>query len=223
MTHFSDDFLPFLRELAANNNRDWFNENRKRYEGQVREPWKAFVAQVIAVMGEIDSDMAEVPVSKVTFRINRDVRFSKDKTPYNSHVSAGISPTGRKDMTPGLYVHAGADKFMIGGGAYWTEKDDLYFLREKLANESEVWRTLTGHADFSERFGAVQGKENKRLPVEFRVASETCPDLFRKQFFYMAELPAETVERPDLLELVAEYANAAEPVRGFLRDGLKSS
>jgi uncharacterized protein (TIGR02453 family) len=105
MSHFSKDFLAFFEELAGDNNKDWFDANRTRYHEVVKDPWYAFVQQIIDEVRKDDPDLHLEPKQAV-FRINRDIRFSKNKQPYKTHVAAVISRGGRKELTyPGLYVH----------------------------------------------------------------------------------------------------------------------
>ena len=98
MVYFSKDYLDFFKELSSNNNREWFHENKKRYDKHVRKPFISFVGGLIQ---ELEQDWGTIPYQPKDFlmRINRDIRFSKDKTPYNTQMSAMISPHGKKNMT----------------------------------------------------------------------------------------------------------------------------
>ena len=98
MAYFTKDFTKFLKDLEKNNNREWFNENKKRYEESVKEPFYNFIDEMIMRINAIDNNVAIQPKDAI-FRIYKDVRFSKDKLPYKTQVSAVISPGGRKDMT----------------------------------------------------------------------------------------------------------------------------
>ena len=222
MSHFEPSALKFLADLAAHNDRDWFADHRKTYEQQVRDPFKSFVADVISACAEREPAFAEVAPKHCILRINRDTRFSKDKQPYKTHLSAGISPGGKKSGDPGLYVHFDAERLVIGGGAYWVEKDDLYVLREHIAAQPERFNDLLADPSFSSKYGALQGARNVRIPKEFREAAEICPHILNKQFFYMAELPVKHVVSNSLLEKVMEHFDAAAEVRQFLRAGLQA-
>lgn len=223
MKWFDKEFIAFFEALEENNNRDWFDANRKRYEAHVREPWKAFVAACIEMMAawDVAFDNGLAP-KDVTFRINRDTRFSADKTPYKTAVGAGISPDGRKGTIPGLYLEASARGLVIGGGAYWVNREDLFFLREKMGKEADRWKGLVEDSDFTSRYGQILGDKNKRLDKELIEAAATNPDIYLKQFYYMSTLPAPVLFREDLFEIVKTHARAAEPLRQFLRDGLAS-
>jgi uncharacterized protein (TIGR02453 family) len=222
MAYFSSIALRFLADLAAHNDRDWFTANRKTYERELRDPFKVFVSDLIAACAEREPAFAELEPKHCTFRINRDTRFSKDKRPYKTHVSAGIAPGGKKSGDPGLYVHFDAEKLMIGGGAYWVEKDDLYVLREHIAAQPAHFHSLLEAPDFKSKYGALLGERNVRIPKEFQAAAEQCPYILNKQFYYMAELPVKQVTSEKLLDTVMAHFDAASEVRRFLRAGLQA-
>ncbi len=222
MAHFTPEALRFLSDIATHNDRDWFAENRKTYEQALRDPFKSFVGDLIAACAEREPAFAEVEAKHCIFRINRDTRFSKDKRPYKTHVSAGIAPGGKKSGDPGLYVHFDAEKLVVGGGAYWVEKDDLYILREHIAAQPDKFNALLEAPGFKSAYGALQGARNVRLPKEFQAAAETCPHILNKQFFYMAELSVDEVTTDGLLDTVMAHFDAAAGVRQFLRAGLQS-
>jgi uncharacterized protein (TIGR02453 family) len=223
MAHFRSHALSFLADLAAHNDRDWFTANRKTYEKELRDPFKAFVSDLIAACAEREPAFAELEPKHCTYRINRDTRFSKDKRPYKTHVSAGIAPGGKKSGDPGLYVHFDAEKLMMGGGAYWVEKDDLYVLREHIAAQPDHFNALLAAPAFASRYGTLLGERNVRIPKEFQAAAESCPHILNKQFFYMAEHSASEVTSDHLLETVMAHFDAAADVRQFLRAGLQGS
>lgn len=222
MPFFSPAFHTFFTGLEAHNDRDWYAAHKKDYEQHIRDPFKAFVTEVIAACAERDPDFAETEAKQCIFRIHRDTRFSKDKTPYKTYASAGIAPGGKKSSDPGLYIHADAHRFQIGGGAYWMEKDDLYVLREQMAANPQVFNDLIHEESFVRHYGSVLGDQNKRLPKEFMHAAESCPHLYHKQFYYMADLPADTLLRDDLMDVVMAHFEAATPLRNYLKAGLQA-
>ena len=214
------DFVAFFKELAANNRTDWFDANRSRYKKHVKQPFDALVEELIAGVRERDPAV-DVERKHCVFRINRDTRFSKDKTPYKLNVAAVIAPNGKKDMAyPGLYVHITPDMVWIGGGIYKTEKEVLGRIRNWMAHHpTEVHEALRDPA-FVETFGGVQGERNKRLPKDLAEAAEQhdLDILYNKGFFYMAEHEGEdVVTRPDLVEFVLHHHNQAAAMNGLLK------
>ena len=220
MSYFTPDFLDFLKELAADNSKEWFDANRKRYEKSVKNPFKAFVDELISRIHEVEPNVT-IEAKDAIMRINRDIRFSKDKTPYKTHVSAIISSGGKKDKTvPGIYVELSPADIRICGGAHELEKDQLQSIREKLMAKPGVFEKLIEEPDFKKRFGAVHGDQQKRLPAEFKEAVEKQPLLANKQFYYYTKLDAEMALADDLVDQVMGCFHAAKPVKDFLAKAL---
>jgi uncharacterized protein (TIGR02453 family) len=222
MIYFSPDFLQFFKELAANNHKEWFDENRKRYEKEVKEPFKKLVADVILEMRKEEPELLVEPKDCI-FRINRDIRFSKDKTPYKTNVSAAISPGGRKDMTtPGLYLELGPERLAIYGGMYMPDTKLLKQLRTYITENLVGFKQAYQDDSFVKHYGELHGEQNKRIDKEFREAAEMEPLLYNKQFYYYAILPEEMIVADNLLEMVTEYYDAGRPMREFLWDAVLS-
>ncbi len=221
MQYFKDDFLNFFYLLSQNNNRDWFNQNRKMYEQEVREPFKVFVGDLVkAIREEMEPDFELLPKDAI-FRINRDIRFSADKTPYKEHVGAIITPGGRKAKEePGHYIQLSGGSLVIGGGAYFMEKESLYNLRKHLIINGKQFDSLLAEKDFKKKYGEIMGKKNKRLPKELMVHVEENPLILNKQFYYMAELSPKKIVSKKLLPLVMQYFKAAHPINQFLKNGM---
>lgn len=219
MAWFTPDYNRFFRELAANNNKEWFDANKKRYETVVKQPFEAFVAEVIKRVAKVDPRVRIEPKEAI-FRINRDVRFSKDKTPYKLSRSALVSAAGRKDhAAAGIYFELGPGSVGFYGGAYLPDKDALYELRRRIAADLRTFKKLREDKAFVKYFGAVQGERNKVLPAEFKEAAAQEPVLFHKQMYYGAELPAKTVTDPDLADILMEHYTAMRPMTEFLLGG----
>ena len=221
MKYFTDDFLNFFYLLSQNNNRDWFNQNRNMYEQEVREPFKVFVGDLVkAIQQDIDPNFELLPKNAI-FRINRDIRFSADKTPYKEHVGAIITNGGKKAKEePGHYIQLSGGSLMIGGGAYFMEKESLYKLRKYLIMNGAEFDLLLAEKDFKKKYGEIMGKRNKRLPKELMVEVENNPLILNKQFFYMAELPPKKIVSNKLLSVVMDYFKAARPVNDFLKKAM---
>jgi len=221
MKYFTDDFLNFFYLLSQNNNRDWFNQNRNMYEQEVREPFKVFVGDLVkAIQQDIDPNFELLPKNAI-FRINRDIRFSADKTPYKEHVGAIITNGGKKAKEePGHYIQLSGGSLVIGGGAYFMEKESLYKLRKYLIMNGAEFDLLLAEKDFKKKYGEIMGKKNKRLPKELMVEVENNPLILNKQFFYMAELPPKKIVSNKLLSVVMDYFKAARPVNDFLKKAM---
>lgn len=215
-SYFTTDYNDFLKELAANNNREWFHENKKRYEKSVKEPFKMFVEELIERVSKIDPDV-QIKPQQAIFRIHRDIRFSNDKTPYKTNSSAIIAKDGRKGMyNPGMYIELGPEHIRVYGGLYMPDKDLLYALRKKITNNLPAFDKAINDSKFKKVFGEIRGEKNKRIPKEFQGAGEKQPLIYNKGFYYFTELSPGEITNPKLPDIVMEKHNAAEPVRKFL-------
>lgn len=217
MAFFTPAYLNFFKELAENNHREWFHANKKTYEKEVKGPFKAFVQELIDRAGEIDPEIAIDPKNAI-FRINRDVRFAKDKSPYKLSNSAVVSAGGKKEKSRpgGFYVELSAAHLRIYQGAYMLDKDPLMFLREQIAEHADEFNKLISDKDFVETYGEVRGEKHKRLPKELKEAAEIQPLIFNKQFYYFTELPPETILQDDVIDMIMERYKIGKPVAEFL-------
>lgn len=221
MAYFQKDFINFFKELEENNNKDWFDENRSRYEKIVKKPFKEFVALMIAEISQIDPTIALQPKDAI-FRINRDIRFSKDKTPYKTNVSAVIAPGGRKDHTyPGLYFELRADRVGVYGGVYGADKDTLYKIRSYMAENPKEFFEAIEDKNFNKYYGGkIYGERNKVLPNEFKEAGSSNEYLYNKQWYYMTQLPASVIFSDDLNEILSNHFIAAKKLRKYFLNAI---
>jgi len=217
MTYFSPDFAQFFKDLAANNNKEWFDENRKRYEKEVKDAFKNLVEDLIITMRKEEPELL-VEAKDCIFRINRDIRFSKDKTPYKTNVSAVISPGGRKDMTtPGMYIELGPEKMAVYGGLYMPDAKLLKEVRWYVMENADAFKKAYTNITFVKHYECIRGEQNKRLDKDFIAAAEKEPLLFNKQFYYYEHIPASIYTSDKLEETILESYHAAAPVKEFFR------
>lgn len=220
MKYFDADFLDFFKELAANNHKEWFDDNRKRYTQSVKKPFDSFVTDLIEESKKIDPTIA-APAKDSIFRINRDIRFSQDKSPYKLDRSAIISEKGRKDhSSPGFYVSLGPEHISVGGGAYFLQKDQLENVRHTIANNLSEFNDIIKDKTFVKHFGEIKGEENKRLPKELQQAAEKQPLLYKKQFYYMTNIDPELVTSDKLMSTILKHFEAGAGVSAFLKHAI---
>lgn len=221
MQYFTKEFLQFFKELEKNNNRDWFNENKKTFKELVEKPWVNFVETVIDQVSAIDPTI-KMTAKEGVFRIYKDVRFSKDKTPYKTQMSAVVAEGGRKGKKAGgVYLEASADSFKIYSGFYMPDRTDLQKVREAIASDLTGFAAILAEADFKEKFGEMQGDKNKRIPKEFKEDSEKQPLIFNKSFYVFNELPAKILLQDDLLDIVTTHFQIAKPLGDFFLEAIK--
>lgn len=220
MIYFSPDYLEFFKELAANNNKEWFDRNRKRYETVVREPFKNFIGQLISEMSKSDPEL-DIEAKDAIFRINRDIRFSKDKTPYKLNNSALISPAGRKDKNnPGIYLEFGPEMLGVYGGIYMPSPTQVQKVRSYMLENLKGWEAAINKTAFRKAYGEIQGEKSKRIPKEFREAAEKHPLLYNKQWYYHADLSPEVILSENLMDTILDLWNKAQPVKNFLSNAI---
>jgi len=216
MKYFSQEFIRFFHELERNNSKDWFDNNRKTYETQVKEPFSRFVSELIIAISQFDDSINKDPKNAI-FRINRDIRFSKDKTPYNTEVKAAFVKDGRKSRYPGYYLAIGADKIYVGGGLYGIEKDDLIAIRSHIAKNTTEFNSLLTDKNFKAHYGEILGEQNKRIPIEYKELAIKLPVIANKQFYYMAELKAsDFLAQENLPETIIHHFKVGHKLNAFL-------
>ena len=220
MPWFTPDTIAFLNDLEENNDREWFHSNKKRYEKSVKGPVLEFAAEMIEQMRKLDPEITMLPKNAV-FRINRDTRFSKDKSPYKTNIGLVVTRGAKHDPgRPGLYFHLDGKSMAVASGCYFLLPDQIRAIRELIMANMAKFDRLLKEPDFKRTFGEVVGEKNKILPPEFREAAALQPLLFNKQFFYWAEHKPEEALRDDLPEFVMANIRAAQPMNAFLARAL---
>lgn len=221
MSYFTPDFIKFFEELSKNNNKNWFDLNRKTYEKEVKEPFKIFVAEMILRIQEYEPKIQIKPEDAI-MRINKDIRFSKEKTPYNTHVSANISLYGKKDKSyPGIFFQFSHDKIALYGGAYMLDTSTLLKVRNYISKNLEEFSTTYNDKKFKEMFGTIQGEKHKRVPKEFVNTINKEPLLLNKRFYYTAELEPNFITTAQLPDQLMEYYAAGKKLNDFLKRAMK--
>lgn len=158
-----NDIFCFLDELAANNNREWFAANKSRYEA-CRERWIAYLQRVIDTMGGDEPTLRGVDARNCLYRIYRDTRFSHNKTPYKTHFSALISPTGRHCERACWYVHVGVDECALYGGVWQPESPVLKKLRKAIVDNIDEFREIIEAPEVKKLFPGWWGRKLKTAP-----------------------------------------------------------
>ena len=220
--YFTQEYIDFFSELRENNDREWFALNKKRYEMHVKDPMNIFVDEMILFM-QSKGEYLPTTSKECVFRIYRDIRFSKDKMPYKTRMSAVFAPKGRKEKPLiGLYFEmsdAGIDVYCC---IYSPNKEELSAIRYAIAEHGEEFIQLITEKDFVDTFGEIKGGKNKRLPVEFREAAEEQPLIFNKSFYYTHHLDASHIVREDLKETFWSIYGASKNINKFFLNALQS-
>ncbi|WP_160114129.1 DUF2461 domain-containing protein [Aquimarina sp. AU119] len=216
MHYFTEDFVAFFKDLAKNNHKDWFHENKKRYEASIKKPFEVFVGKLIEEIQQYDTNIVIQP-KDCMLRINRDIRFSKDKSPYNLHYTAFISREGRKDKSiPGIFLRFSPEMIGIMGGCFGPSKEQLNKIRTTINKDATTFRSLLEHADFVQKFGEIRGETMKRIPKEWQEVCKKEPLIANKQFYFVGEEASGLISSENLLEEIMEYWHTMRPVNEYL-------
>jgi len=208
----------FLSELKENNNREWFQANKDRYENDVKDPLLSFIAAFAERAPEISSSIMVIPRVQggSLFRIYRDVRFSKDKTPYKT--GAGLHfrhKRGKNVHAPGYYLHLEPGEVFAGCGIWKPNTEIVTKIRTKIAAHPDQWLKIIQDKKFKKTF-TMGGDSLKRPPKGFDPEHPLIEDLKRKDYLASIVLNEKIVLEPDFLDYYVELCKTAAPFMEFL-------
>ncbi|MDI6034060.1 DUF2461 domain-containing protein [Flavobacterium sp. LB2P84] len=220
----SKDTLQFLDDLKANNNRDWFLENKKRYEA-VKKEYQQLVGDFLDVMKPLDPSLEMLEVKNCTFRINRDIRFSKDKTPYKSHLGVWLS-SGAKGMNrSGYYIHLEKGASFIAGGLYCPEAVDLKKMRKEIAYFHDDLEAILNEKDFKREFKDFDRNEKDTLknpPRGYEKEHPAIEFLKLKSFECSQRIDFSEVTKKDFVATMSKKLITLKPLNDFINRALTS-
>ena len=218
----SKDTLQFLDDLKANNNRDWFLENKKRYEA-VKKDYQQLVGDFLDVMKPLDPSLEMLEVKNCTFRINRDIRFSKDKTPYKSHLGVWLS-SGVKGMNrSGYYLHLEKGASFIAGGLYCPEPEDLKKMRKEIAYFHDDLETILNKKYFKKEFKDFDRNEKNMLknpPRGFEKEHPAIEFLKLKSFESSQRIDISEATKKDFVATMSKKLIVLKPLNDFINRAL---
>ena len=207
----------FLKSLAANNNREWFQANRQLYD-QAREEFEAVAEKMIAEIGAFDPDVAGIPVKDTLYRIYRDVRFSNDKSPYKTHLGCYINPKGKKSQHGGYYLHIEPGGCGVAGGAYCLEGPVLKAVRRSIVDRIDEYRSIVENPEFKALFPVIGMERLKTLPAGFD-RSFPYPDYIRpKDYSTWHSLPDSFFLKKGWEKEAAKEFRILKPFLDFIND-----
>ena len=220
MIKIQNSTLQFLSELKCNNNRDWFIQNRKRYE-EAKKNYEIFVQSIIEAISVFDPILKGLEAKSCTYRINRDIRFSPDKTLYKSHLGAFIVRGGRKngDRLAGYYVHVEpGDNSMIAGGAYIPPMPWLTAIREKIDEEGDRFFKIINNKELKGIFGDIEGEKLKTAPKGYPKDHPNIEILKMKSFLASRTISDKEIVSEKCLDLIISASKALKPLNDFLNE-----
>jgi uncharacterized protein (TIGR02453 family) len=213
--------LDFLRQLESHNDRGWFEENRSRYEA-ARAVFLELVGELIDAFGPVD-DLGGVTVKECVFRINRDVRFSKDKSPYKTVMSAVLGRSGRKSGVRSYYFHIeGEGRSFLAGGLYAPSAAELGAVRQALADDARPFRKVIRAPAFVREFGELGGDSLKVAPLGYPKDHPDIELLRKKQFLVMHRLSDEEILSDELIPNALAVYKAMKPFLLYLEETIEA-
>jgi uncharacterized protein (TIGR02453 family) len=220
--HFGPDFLRFLADLREHNDREWFLAHKDRYETAVRDPFLRFVADLGPLLRKLKPPFAAdpSPVGGSMMRIYRDVRFSRDKSPYKTAVAAHFRHANLKnESAPALYLHLEPGKSSIGGGIWRPEPPMAKKIRDSIVREPKRWRRIALDRRLKSTY-AMTGESLKRPPRGYDADDPLADDLKRKDFIVGSRLADRQITSHGFIEFVMDRYRTAMPFMQFLAESV---
>jgi uncharacterized protein (TIGR02453 family) len=216
-----ENVLQFLKELSENNNREWFQANKKWYK-QCRDKVTFLTDVLINELGKFDSEIKGIAPKDCVFRIFRDVRFSKDKRPYKTNFGSFICKGGRKSMNPGYYFHIEPGRSFLGGGIYMPPSETLKRIRNHMGEHADEFLEITKEPAFKKNFPEMYNDQLKTAPKGFPKDHEFIHLLKYKSFIFSKEIDDTVIKSDKYLELMVENFEELQPINSFLYEALSS-
>ncbi|MEA2043349.1 MAG: DUF2461 domain-containing protein [Bacteroidota bacterium] len=195
--------LSYLKDLENNNNREWFKANKTRYT-EVQERFEEYIMLLIAKVQEIDPGVKVNSPKECTFRIYRDIRFSKNKLPYKDHMGAHISDGGRKSPKAGYYLHISPDNCFAGGGVYHPQPKILKAIRNEIFENPEEFKAIINEPKFKETFDGIYGERLKTAPRGFPKIWPDIELLRPKSYALIHPLSEKEITNPNLFNILED-------------------
>ncbi len=215
---FDADFFTFLGQLARNNNRDWFQANKGRFESDVRDPMLRFIAALGPRLRKLAPHFVvdPSPVGGSMMRIYRDIRFARDKSPYKTAVAAHFPHESRRgESVPAFHLYLAPGKSSVGGGIWRPDPKTLRKIRDRMAKDPKGWQRTTSRTVFGSSCGMI-GESLKRVPPGYDKDSPVAEDLKRRDFAISGRLEDRQVLGAGLLDSVVGAYRSFSPFMGFL-------
>ena len=210
--------LEFLADLKNNNNREWFLANKTRYE-KYKKDYHQFISDLLEIMTQGDSNLSNLQVKNCTFRINRDIRFSKDKSPYKTHMGIWMSVNSTIKNAPGYYVQIDNDNCFIAGGLYCPEASELKKIRKEIAFFYDELEEIISNKNFKKVFKDLDRDPSQMLktaPKDYEKDHPAIEYLKLKSVTASQKFDSEIIFEKNAASLIAAKLLALKPLNEFL-------
>jgi len=218
----SKETLDFLEDLRANNNRDWFQSQKKRYE-TMKKDYHQLVTDFLEAMKPLDPSLEMLEVKNCTFRINRDIRFAKDKSPYKSHLGIWMAPTSAAGEMAGYYLHIDKEGCFVGGGLYNPQPEQLQKIRKEINFFHDDLQEILNDKSFKSIYHNLNRDEGKMLknpPRGYDKENPAIDFLKFKSFTATQKFDIKEVFQKDFVSKMTQKLIALKPLNDFLNRGL---
>lgn len=215
--------IKFLKELRKNNNKPWFDLHRNDYEN-AKSDFSGFVQLVIDRHGKKDPGIAHLKAKDCMFRINRDVRFSKDKSPYKTNMGAYFNPEGKKSNLSGYYFHFEPGQSFVGGGLWMPNPADLVKVRQEIDYNLDAFQKIIASRKFKNIYGGLsQDKEYilTRVPKGYEADNPAAEFLKLKSYVAMMPLSDTQITSTELIKQVLHAFETLQPLLTFINEGIR--
>ncbi len=217
--------LKFLKELKKNNNKPWFDSNRKRYE-RAKVDFTNFIQKVIDLHSRKDKSINNLVAKNCMFRINRDIRFAKDKSPYKTNFGASINKGGRKAMdSAGYYFHLEPGGSFTGGGIYMPMPEELKKVRQEIDYNYPVFKKIIHSKKFKSVYGSLSGNPEyklSRVPKGYEPENPAAEYLKLKSFIALVRVSDADLTSKNLVQKTVKAFEALQPVIEFINESFSS-
>lgn len=212
--------LQFVSQLKPNNNREWLEANRAAYES-AKAAFTTLVDTLIKELSQIEPGLSMLEPRDCIFRIHRDIRFSKDKTPYKTHFGAYFAEGGKKSAKAGYYLHIEpGGKSMLAGGVYMPPPEDLKKIRQEIDYNGEKLRNILSNQAFKKYYGTISGEKLKTTPKGYSPEHPDIELLKQKDFIASHYVEDKIVEQSDYVEYCLKVWKALKPLNDYMNTAL---
>ena len=215
--------VKFLKDLSKNNNKPWFDANRKKYE-DAKTDFAGFIQTIIDKHGKKDAGIAHLKAKDCMYRINRDIRFSKDKTPYKNNIGAYMNQEGKKSILGGYYFHCQPGRSFAGGGLWMPMPPELSKVRQEIDYNLDAFKKIIGSKKFKTIYGDLSNEAEymlSRVPKGYDADNPAAEYLKRKSFVVMTPIKDTDLVSKDLSKKVLEAFEALQPMLKFINESIK--
>ncbi|MBN8642230.1 MAG: DUF2461 domain-containing protein [Flavobacteriales bacterium] len=216
--------LQFLDDLIANNNTEWMHANKKRYENYKKD-YHNFIASILSEMKPLDPTLEPLEVKNCTFRINRDIRFSKDKSPYKTNMGVWFTQNKNRKNSPGYYIHFERGNSFVAGGVWCPEPNELKLIRKEIEFFYDDLEAIVADKTFKKEYADLTRDESnmlKKAPKDIDPNHPAIEFLKLKSYTASQKIDENWFTQPDFSKKVAQKLIPLKPMNDFLRRALET-